>query len=59
MGSSSSGRQDESDTENISDDVTGLPQQQLVPSHKLAAVEKKCEDLTNKMKVSPSLYRTK
>ena len=35
---------DDSDTENISDN--------MVPAAKLAEVEKKCQDLTNKLKVS-------
>ena len=45
------GGHDESDTENIREDSTSSQQQQLVPAHKLAEVEKKCEDLTNKIKV--------
>lgn len=44
------GRHDESDTENIRDEDEEEEGQQLVPSYKLAEVEKKCEDLTNKIK---------
>lgn len=44
-------RQDDSDTENIEENVSSGQQQQLVPAHKFAEVEKKCEDLTNKIKV--------
>jgi len=51
-------QQDDSDTENIrveADASTSHQQQQhqqLVPAYKLAEVEKKCEDLTNKLKVT-------
>jgi hypothetical protein len=47
-----------SDTENMAEEDNNS-RQQLVPAYKLAEVEKKCADLTNKLRVRQFNIRTR